>query len=256
MGSRPSNRPPQGSIPISAILRSFSRLAASTAAPPPSRLSSSCVFRALCEPRASGESFLGRSASLIGSLRCYLTCSQSAEAPRRRSRRRPNGAQAGQSGVACAILTHPAGIPGGAGSPCGHNLGKMRRLYGPRHRTIHGPGIVVEPHGPSMATWQHGNMATGNWQHGNMATWQAGKQASRREITSYRAASLEGPKPQKAAPQISPCSGPPGAPNSSTRRVTSGSSTRGGAWWGLVRASITSEPKQPQCLSAKKASIP
>ena len=39
-----------------------------------------------------------------------------------------------------------------------------------------------------------------------------------------------------------PWSGPPGAPRASTRRSISGSSTRGGAWCGLIRASITSGP--------------
>ena len=53
-----------------------------------------------------------------------------------------------------------------------------------------------------------------------------------------------------------PCNGPPRAARASTRRVTSGSSISGGAWCGFVRASITSEPKQPQCLSRMKASMP
>ena len=39
-----------------------------------------------------------------------------------------------------------------------------------------------------------------------------------------------------------------GAARASTRRETSGSSTSGGAWCGLRRASITSGPRQPQCL--------
>jgi len=54
--------------------------------------------------------------------------------------------------------------------------------------------------------------------------------------------------------QIIPCSGPPVAASSSTRRVTSGSSIRGGAWPGLVRASITIAPRQPQCFSSTNAS--
>ena len=58
------------------------------------------------------------------------------------------------------------------------------------------------------------------------------------------------------ASQMIPCSGPPGAASASTRLVTSGSSTSGGAWCGLVRASITSDPKQPQCLSRMNASMP
>ena len=45
-----------------------------------------------------------------------------------------------------------------------------------------------------------------------------------------------------------PANGPPAAPSASTRRVTSGSSTSGGAWCGLIRASITSDPRQPQCF--------
>ena len=43
-------------------------------------------------------------------------------------------------------------------------------------------------------------------------------------------------------PHITPCNGPPGAASASTRRVTAGSSTNGGAWCGFARASITSEP--------------
>ncbi len=35
-----------------------------------------------------------------------------------------------------------------------------------------------------------------------------------------------------------------------------GSSTSGGAWCGFRRASITSEPWHPQCLSSEKASTP
>ena len=42
----------------------------------------------------------------------------------------------------------------------------------------------------------------------------------------------------------------------STRRVTAGSSTSGGAWCGLIRASITSGPRQPQCLCSVKAPTP
>ncbi len=53
-----------------------------------------------------------------------------------------------------------------------------------------------------------------------------------------------------------PCKGPPRAASASTRRVTSGSSTSGGAWCGLMRASITSEPRQPQCFCSVKAPMP
>ena len=46
--------------------------------------------------------------------------------------------------------------------------------------------------------------------------------------------------------------GPPGAASASTRRLTSASSSNGGAWCGLLRASITSDPSQPQCFCAIK----
>src|SRR5260370_1050109 len=50
--------------------------------------------------------------------------------------------------------------------------------------------------------------------------------------------------------------GPPGAASCSTRRATSGSSSSGGAWCGLMRASITSEPVQPQCFCWVNAPMP
>lgn len=53
-----------------------------------------------------------------------------------------------------------------------------------------------------------------------------------------------------------PCSGPPGAAISSMRRVTFGSSTSGGAWCGLMRASRIKGPAQPQCLRTWKAPRP
>ena len=56
--------------------------------------------------------------------------------------------------------------------------------------------------------------------------------------------------------QMISCSGPPGAARASTRRATSGSSTSGGAWCGLSLPSITSGPRQPQCLSWTNDSMP
>lgn len=59
-----------------------------------------------------------------------------------------------------------------------------------------------------------------------------------------------------AGRQMIPCSGPPGAPRASTRRSTAGSSSKGGAWWGLRRASITRGPSHPQCLQRLAAPTP
>ena len=53
-----------------------------------------------------------------------------------------------------------------------------------------------------------------------------------------------------------PVNGPPGAARASTRFVTAGSSTSGGAWCGLMRASITSGPRQPQCFCSMNAPTP
>ena len=59
-----------------------------------------------------------------------------------------------------------------------------------------------------------------------------------------------------SACQYTPWSGPPGAARASTRRSTAGSSTRGGAWCGLIRASMTSGPRQPQCFRSMNAPMP
>ena len=69
------------------------------------------------------------------------------------------------------------------------------------------------------------------------------------------AKTLDPPYPNPRSHMI-PCNGPPRAASASTRRVTSGSSISGGAWCGLIRASITSEPRQPQCFSWVNESIP
>ena len=61
---------------------------------------------------------------------------------------------------------------------------------------------------------------------------------------------------RNSGPYKTPCSGPPGAARASTRRSISGSSTSGGAWCGLIRASITSGPVQPQCLRSTNAPMP
>src|SRR5207237_9709351 len=53
-----------------------------------------------------------------------------------------------------------------------------------------------------------------------------------------------------------PCRGPPGAARASTRFRTAGSSSNGGAWCGLMRASMTRAPSQPQCLCRVEALMP
>ena len=53
-----------------------------------------------------------------------------------------------------------------------------------------------------------------------------------------------------------PCSGPPGAASASTRRSIVGSSIRGGAWCGLILASMTRGPVQPQCFWWMNSPIP
>ena len=62
--------------------------------------------------------------------------------------------------------------------------------------------------------------------------------------------------PKSRDQSISPCSGPQRAASSSTRRVTAGSSSSGGAMCGFSRASITSGPRQPQCLRRVNAPTP
>ena len=53
-----------------------------------------------------------------------------------------------------------------------------------------------------------------------------------------------------------PASGPPWWQRSSMRAETAGSSSTGGAWCGLSRASMTNGPLQPQCLWWVVASTP
>ncbi len=60
----------------------------------------------------------------------------------------------------------------------------------------------------------------------------------------------------KRVPLNNPMQRLPRAASASTRRVTAGSSTSGGAWCGLMRASMIREPVQPQCFSTTVAPMP